>query len=151
MLVLLGLGSNLGNRRRYLLTAIEKLAKHAKINVLSTSTIRKTAAYGKTDQPDFLNAAIKIETELSALELLKLTQKIEIQLGRKRTEHWGPRTIDIDILFFGNKVVALPQLQIPHPEIPKRKFVLEPLNEICPNFIDPISQKKIKDLYKEIL
>jgi 2-amino-4-hydroxy-6-hydroxymethyldihydropteridine diphosphokinase len=151
MLVFLGLGSNLGERRKNLLTALEKLGNNSQINILACSKIRETPPYGKTDQPDFLNCAVKIQTTLSPAELLHFSQKTEDLLGRIRSKHWGPRIIDIDILYYGNKIVDLPQLKIPHPEIPKRKFVLEPLNELSPNFIDPISKKNIKNLYKELL
>ncbi|MDY6915850.1 MAG: 2-amino-4-hydroxy-6-hydroxymethyldihydropteridine diphosphokinase [Candidatus Cloacimonadota bacterium] len=151
MLVYLGLGSNLGNRKANILSAIKMLRNSDNITISKTSKIRETLPYGKTDQPQFLNCITEIDTDLIPTDLLNQTQKIENILGRVRHEHWGPRTIDIDILFYEDKIIFTSQLQVPHPYFSKREFVLQPMVEIAPNFIDPISKKTIKKIYKEFL
>ena len=109
-----------------------------------------TAPYGKTDQPDFMNCVIELETSLLPEELLKKCLYIENQLGRIRNEKWGPRTIDIDLLFCGNKIINTELLILPHPEVHKRKFVLTSLNELCPDLVHPILKKKIRDIFMEL-
>lgn len=103
---------------------------------------------GKLEQPDFLNCVIEIETELSAVELLDALQKIEKKMGRKRELRWGPRLIDLDILFYANKILHSKELYIPHKEIGNRKFILRSLVEIAPNFVHPELKHKIKFLYE---
>lgn len=150
MICYLGLGSNLGERYELIQSAIEKINTIQNVNTLERSSLIETEPYGKTDQPDFINCVIKINTGLSSLELLKRCLKIEDELGRLRSEKWGARTIDIDILFYGDKIIKKKRLEIPHPGIAKRRFVLRSLNEICPEFVHPVLQTKIKTLYKEI-
>ncbi len=147
MICYLGLGSNLGNREEYILKALSELSK--KMKILQNSEIIETKPYGNVNQPDFLNCVTKIETELNPLELLKICTEIEKKLGRKRSQKWASRTIDIDILFYGNETFQSDELTIPHPEIQKRKFVLKSLNEICPDFVHPVLNKKISQIILE--
>lgn len=140
------LGSNLGNREKCLTDALGLLAERVG-EVLLTSSVYETAAWGKTDQPNFLNIAVKIETVLNPLQLLETVLTIEADLGRVRYEKWGSRLIDIDIILYGEEVIALgDQLQIPHPEMQNRKFVLLPMAEIAPNFIHPVLKRSISEL-----
>jgi len=147
MICYLGLGSNLGNREEFILKALTELSK--KMQILQNSEIIETKPYGNVNQPDFLNCATKIETELKPEELLKICTEIEKKLGRKRTQKWAARTIDIDILFYGIETFQSDELTIPHPEIQKRKFVLKSLNEICPDFVHPVLNKKISQIILE--
>ena len=134
------LGTNLGERNQNLKNALAKIEE--KIGVItSLSSIYETAAWGKTDQPNFLNQAICVKTSLKPLEVLAQTQKIENVLGRTKTEHWGERIIDIDILYFADKIFETENLQIPHPFIQSRRFTLIPLTEIAAEFIHPKLKK----------
>jgi 2-amino-4-hydroxy-6-hydroxymethyldihydropteridine diphosphokinase len=135
--VFLGLGSNLGNKAVNLAQAVELLAHHDKIKVTRQSSLYITAPWGKTDQDEFLNQVVEIDTELTPLELLDVVQQIEIKLGRLRNEKWGPRVIDLDILLFGEETIALPELVVPHPHMYARLFVLVPLQEIAPLLVFP--------------
>lgn len=136
------LGTNLGERLANLDAAKKEL------NVLKESSVYVTAAWGKKDQPDFYNQVIEVSSELSPEEFLKTTQQIEQKLKREKKEKWGPRIIDIDILFDDNKIINTPDLIIPHPQIQKRRFTLVPLNEIAPDLIHPVLQKTISQLLK---
>ncbi|HEX2949111.1 MAG TPA: 2-amino-4-hydroxy-6-hydroxymethyldihydropteridine diphosphokinase [Armatimonadota bacterium] len=131
--VYLSLGSNLGNRTAYLNQAVEKIAHLPHTQVIVVSSIIETPPWGKTDQPSFLNMAIAIETSLLPDQLLHAVQQIEHELGRVRTTHWGPRTVDIDILLYNDLTIDTPELQIPHPYLTERRFVLQPLAEIAPD------------------
>ncbi|MCF7793274.1 MAG: 2-amino-4-hydroxy-6-hydroxymethyldihydropteridine diphosphokinase [Candidatus Cloacimonetes bacterium] len=150
MICYLGLGSNLGDRKDYINRAISRISSHPEISMLKCSTIIETQAFGKKDQPDFLNCVMKIKTQLNPSELLKFCLKTEKSLGRIRYETWGTRTIDIDLLLYENRIVEQPNLKIPHPGIPKREFVLRSLVELCPDYIHPVSKKRIKEMYSEI-
>lgn len=145
----LGLGSNLGDKKEYLDMAIEALIAHDHVVLKEQSKYIETEPYGVTDQPEFLNAVVKIETYLSPFELLELCQSLEEKAGRKRLRKWGERTLDVDILLYGNQVLYTEALKIPHPELHKRSFVLEPLCEIEPYFIHPIYKKNITELYDD--
>jgi 2-amino-4-hydroxy-6-hydroxymethyldihydropteridine diphosphokinase len=148
--VYLLLGSNMGARLQLLETAIKNINQRIG-EVVEKSSIYETAAWGKTDQPGFLNIAIAVNTLLSPLEVLTRALDIESQLGRIREEKWGARLIDIDIIFYGNDIVNIPdQLQIPHPEMHKRKFVLEPLVEIAPALQHPMLNKSLSELLLEL-
>lgn len=147
----IALGSNIGNREENLNQAVEMLNATVGINVIKVSTYYDTVPVGYTEQPNFLNAVVEIETYLSAYELLDVCGDIECKLKRKRTIHWGPRTIDLDILLFGNLVIDDELLTIPHPRMYEREFVLKPLNEIASNVIHPLLNKNISKLYNEIL
>ncbi len=135
--VYLSLGSNLGDKTGNLAQAIDLLAHHDKIRVTHKSSLYITAPWGKTDQDEFINQVVEIDTELTPLELLNVLQQIEIKLGRLRNEKWGPRVIDLDILLFGEETIALPELVIPHPHMYARLFVLIPLQEIAPQLLFP--------------
>ncbi len=139
------LGSNIGNSRQQLLTAIKNIAKQIG-NVTRQSSLYATAAWGNTEQPDFLNQVIVVETTLSALQTIEVILNIENKMGRVRTIKNAPRMIDIDILFFNKEIIAEKNLAVPHPEIENRQFVLIPLNELSPNFKHPVSHKTIHQL-----
>ncbi|HHE37479.1 MAG TPA: 2-amino-4-hydroxy-6-hydroxymethyldihydropteridine diphosphokinase [Candidatus Cloacimonetes bacterium] len=142
----LGLGSNLGNKLENIQKAVSILRNNKKIKIIKNSSIKVTKAWGNTNQPDFLNCVLEIETALDPKKLLKICLEIETEMGRIRKEKWESRIIDIDILFFGNEVINEENLIIPHAFIYKRKFILESLNEICPDYIHPTLKKKIKDI-----
>lgn len=126
----LGLGSNLGDRERYLLTAVERLRSHPCIREVSPSPIYETDPVGVTDQPLFLNMACRIRTTLAPEELLDVAMNIEKTLGRRRDIRWGPRTIDIDILLYDNAAIDTGRLTVPHPRMMERMFVLVPLLDV---------------------
>jgi 2-amino-4-hydroxy-6-hydroxymethyldihydropteridine diphosphokinase len=128
----LGLGGNIGDTRALMAKAIDRLAKNPAIELKAVSALYHTPPWGKTDQPPFLNAAVKIETVLSPAALLKTVLGVEQELGRERAERWGPRTIDIDILVYGTSVVDEPGLRIPHPRLKERAFALAPLLDVLP-------------------
>lgn len=135
---LVSLGSNLGNRSENLHTAIARLAAHPDISALRHSEWHETSPIGgPADQDDYLNAAVAFETSLAPDKLLALLQQIELQLGRRRETHWGPRTIDLDLLIFGQTVLATPTLVLPHPRMAWRRFVLEPAAEVAPDLVHP--------------
>ncbi len=146
--IFLLLGSNSGDRSGQLGMAIEFIGKEIGSTV-ARSKIYETAPWGKTDQPNFLNQAIEIESQLSPKELLVKIQLIEQTLGRKRLEKWGERSIDIDIIYFGDTIIDRSDLIIPHLHLTERKFVLIPLVEISAEFIHPILQKSNAELLKE--
>lgn len=142
--IFLSLGSNLGNRAKNLQTAIDEISKFADIK--SKSSIYETSPMGYKDQGYFLNQVIEVLSALTPLEMIFRIEEIEHKMGRVREIENGPRPIDIDILFYGETILNNPNLQIPHPGIEKRKFVLIPLEEISPEFKHPISKKTIKQL-----
>jgi len=135
--VFLGLGSNIGEREANLRRAIELLDGHPQIEVRRVSSFYETAPVGYTDQPSFLNAVAEVETSLRPRELLDAALEMEGRMGRVRTIRWGPRVIDIDILLYDNERVDEEALQIPHPRMMEREFVLRPLAEIAPNLVLP--------------
>ncbi|HMQ58152.1 MAG TPA: 2-amino-4-hydroxy-6-hydroxymethyldihydropteridine diphosphokinase [Rhizobiaceae bacterium] len=128
---LLGLGGNVGDVRAALARALQAMDADPQVTVRAVSRLWRTPAWGRTDQPDFLNAAALIETRLGARDLLFALQALETAGGRVRRERWGPRTLDIDILFFGSSNIDEPGLTVPHPQIGARAFVLAPLQDIC--------------------
>lgn len=143
------LGSNLGDREKYIASAITEISATLGIIEISSS-LYETASWGKHDQPDFLNQVIELKTNLNPKELLAGVLNIEIKLGRKRIEKWGSRVIDIDILLYGQQIVNEPELSIPHPFLALRRFCLMPLNEIAPEFVHPILKKTIQELLLEL-
>lgn len=148
--VYLLLGSNLGNREEILIKAIKLIDEKIGV-IISQSKNYETKAWGKTDQPDFLNIAIGITTNMMPLEILEQNQAIEEQLGRVRIEKWGARLIDIDIIFYEQEIINIEnRLHIPHPLVQERVFALAPLAEIAPDFIHPVLQKTISTLLQEI-
>ncbi len=146
----LGLGSNLGDKQNYITEAINLISRLKDVEIKRTSSVIETTPFGKTDQPDFLNCVIELETTLIPEDLLKKCSYIENQLGRTRIEKWGARTIDIDLLFFGDTIMNTDALVLPHPELHKREFVLTSLNELCPDLVHPIFNKKIKNIFMEL-
>ncbi|ATW27055.1 2-amino-4-hydroxy-6-hydroxymethyldihydropteridine diphosphokinase [Candidatus Formimonas warabiya] len=133
----LSLGSNLGDKEAYLKKALVYLDEVPEIRVAQKSSLYQTDPVGYTEQDFFLNAVVRVETTLNPDELLKNTQEIENRLGRKRTIHWGPRTMDIDILLFNEEKVSKPDLVIPHAEMLHRRFVLVPLAELDRQILIP--------------
>ncbi|MDX1627089.1 MAG: 2-amino-4-hydroxy-6-hydroxymethyldihydropteridine diphosphokinase [Fulvivirga sp.] len=142
------LGTNLGDKKKNLKHAIE-LIKEKTGPVIAFSSIYKTAAWGIEDQPDFFNQVVTINSELDPEELLNTLHQIEKQLGRVRKEKWGARRIDIDILYYNNQVIDTKNLQVPHPGIADRRFTLEPLVELAPDFVHPALNKTNKRLLDE--
>ncbi len=149
-IVYISSGSNLGDKKANILRAIDKI-KRSNIEVLNVSSFYRTKPYGYQNQDDFYNIVIKIKTTQSPQNLLKLCLEIEKEMGRTRTIKWGPRTIDLDLLFFDKKIINTDQLVIPHPDLHNREFVLKPLLEISPQLVHPIFKKTIQDLYKELV
>ncbi len=142
------LGTNVGDTKKNLTTA--RNAIELSIGpILKASSLYRSKAWGKTDQPDFLNQAIQVETGLQAHELLEQILREEQSMGRIRTEKWSERIIDIDILLYGNGIVSSSSLIIPHPQLPNRRFALEPLAEIAPHFIHPVLGLTIVELLKQ--
>jgi 2-amino-4-hydroxy-6-hydroxymethyldihydropteridine diphosphokinase len=146
--VYLGLGSNLGERTRNLEKSLEKITGLASIE--QKSSIYETEPWGLKEQPNFLNQVIRINTRLAPLELLSALKKIERTMGRKKSVKYGPRLIDLDILFYDDLVMKTETLTIPHPMLTQRAFVLVPLNEIAPNHLHPVEGKKIRELNESI-
>jgi 2-amino-4-hydroxy-6-hydroxymethyldihydropteridine diphosphokinase len=139
------LGSNIGNSEEQLRLATIIIEKQIG-KIIARSAIYQTAAWGKTDQPDFLNQVIIVETILWAEESLSAILTIEEKMGRVRTEKNAPRIIDIDILFFNDAIIQEKELTVPHPEIQNRLFALIPLNELSPNYIHPLLNKTVHEL-----
>ena len=148
--VYVALGSNMGDREGYINGALEALKRHPLMEVRKVSELIVTKPYGGVEQEDFLNGAVEIETLLEPWELLYVLHGMENEAGRKRTEHWGPRTLDLDILFFDRLVMENEDLVIPHPDLENRRFVLEPMNDIAPYLRDPVSGKTMAALLREL-
>lgn len=146
MICYLGLGANLGKRKKNLYAAIEQIKKIRGVEVLRVSSFYETAAWGVTNQPNFINAAVKISAELEPLNLLDELQKIEINLGRVRKEHWGARTIDIDILLIDGLKINCERLTVPHKFLYERDFALIPLSEIFPALKFNLHGDKVKKI-----
>jgi 2-amino-4-hydroxy-6-hydroxymethyldihydropteridine diphosphokinase len=143
-----GLGSNLGAREATLREAVRLLGELDGVEVRAVSSLRETDPVGKLDQPRFVNAALALETSLPARELLDRLLEVERALGRDRSveERWGPRTIDLDLLLYGEETIDMPRLQVPHPRLAERAFVLEPLLELAPELRLP-DGRPLRDLY----
>ena len=133
----LGLGSNIGDRVAYLQAGTRALATKPEFSILKTSSVYETSPEGYLDQGDFLNAALSLRTTKTPASLLETMSAIEDSFGRQRTIHWGPRTLDLDLLMFGNCVVDEAHLKVPHPRLLERRFALEPLAEIAPELVHP--------------
>lgn len=139
--VYIGLGTNLGEREHNLDQALHLLGQAEGVKLVAASSRYVTRPWGKTEQPDFLNQVAAIETARPARELLQELLRIENEMGRVRTEKWGPRVIDLDLLLFGDQVIDEPELQVPHPFLTERDFVMIPLLEIDPGLILPDGRK----------
>lgn len=149
--VYLSAGSNLGERQQFLRAAVRLLQECSEIRNLKVSKLMETAPYGYTEQPAFLNGAIELETLFTPQELLIVIHKIEAELGRERVIHWGPRTIDLDIVFYDDEIVAESELIIPHIDMQNRLFVLEPLYMLCPGKVHPVLHKTVAQLRQELI
>lgn len=143
------LGSNLGDRQSLLARAIWLITQQAG-TIIAESAVYETQSWGKTDEPDYLNRVIQLRTEIEPEALLDILLEIEQQMGRERRERWGARVIDIDILFYDDRVINTLQLQIPHPRLHERRFTLEPLFEIVPYLKHPVLKKDILQLLNEL-
>ena len=144
----LGLGSNLGDREDNLRKALSLLGQQGRLTAISS--VYETEPWEYTPQPLFLNLVCAVETHLGPWELLELAQGVERRLGRVVTFRYGPRTIDVDILLYGDEVMETSRLQIPHPGIPERAFILVPLAEIAPGLVHPRLKKTIGELLAEV-
>jgi len=141
-------GGNIGNREEQLAYAARLIAERCG-SIIDRSSLYETAAWGKKDQPPFLNQALVVETPLNARDFLNEVLYIENLMGRDRVEKYGPRIIDIDIIFFNHQKIKENGLVVPHPEMANRRFVLEPLNEVIPAYIHPIYYKTVNELLNE--
>ena len=146
----IALGSNLGEKKNYLDVAIEELKAVKGIEIESVSDWIETEPYGYLDQPNFLNGCACLRTWLEPFALLDVLQSIEAKAGRERKIHWGPRTLDLDLLFYDDQILGTKRLIVPHPEIEKRSFVLVPMAQIAPWLRHPVSKSTIKQLLEEL-
>ena len=144
-------GSNLGDKEKFIEEAIEALSNLPQINIVAISDKIVTKPYGNVEQDVFLNGVMKIETLLSADELLQILQKVEEHAGRERKIHWGPRTLDLDIIFYDDDIISEDDLIVPHPDMKNRDFVLKPLMQIAPYKLHPVYRKTISDMYAELM
>jgi 2-amino-4-hydroxy-6-hydroxymethyldihydropteridine diphosphokinase len=143
----IGFGSNINDRLTFIRKAANEIEQHNNCKIIKFSSVYETKPFGETDQPDFLNAVAKTTTSLPVLELFRFLKDIEKKLGRKETYKWGPREIDLDLLFYNDIVFSDENLTVPHPGIPQRDFVLIPLIEIEPALFHPVLKQKISDIY----
>lgn len=148
--VYLSLGSNMGDKRENLLEAIKRVGELENTEVVKSSIILETEPFGYIEQDNFLNACLEVKTLLTPQEFLSSILKIELDMGRVREIKWGPRVIDIDILFYDDEIIQEDNLAVPHPWICEREFVLEPLSEIAPNYVHPLERKTIMMLARKL-
>ena len=146
--IFLQLGSNVGNRGLYLKTAAKKIEQEVG-NILNISSMHETEPWGHQNQSKFLNQVMLISSRLNPFDILDIAQRIEKDIGRRKSDKWGEREIDIDILFYNNEVISTNRLNIPHPLIHERLFVLIPLSEIAPDLVHPIYNKNVQTLLLE--
>jgi 2-amino-4-hydroxy-6-hydroxymethyldihydropteridine diphosphokinase len=146
----IGLGSNLGNRLGNLRGAIAAIREMPGLAVTQMSSVYETEPVGNRDQPKFINAVIEVACELSPAELLSVLLRIEKHMGREPSGKWEPRVIDLDIVYYGDQVLDSRELSIPHPEAARRVFVLEPLAEIAPGFVDPVHRRTVRELLAQL-
>lgn len=147
---ILSIGSNIGDKEAYLNNAVDSLYDDGNCRVNVVSNYIETEPYGPVEQDNFLNGCIEIETLYSPKELLEKVNQIEAESGRMRDIHWGPRTLDIDIIFYEDEIVDEPDLKIPHVEMHKRLFVLEPLKQIAPYWKHPILNRTVSQILEEL-
>ncbi|NII27714.1 2-amino-4-hydroxy-6-hydroxymethyldihydropteridine diphosphokinase [Pseudoflavitalea sp. X16] len=147
--VYLLIGGNVGDRRENLRQAVTAIDQSCGGHVVRQSAIYETAAWGKTDQQAFLNQALLLSTSFTPTHLLQQILQTEVLLGRVRQERYGPRIIDIDILFFNDAIINDPALTVPHPEVQNRRFALTPLQEIAPGLVHPVLKKSVDQLLQE--
>jgi len=146
----IGIGSNLGEREFLIRKAVEGLRELPRTSVIQVSSLYDTDPVGDIEQPAFLNAVVRLETELEARELLWHLLLIEKRMGRIRTQRWGPRSIDLDLLFHGDESIEETDLRVPHPEAHNRAFVLLPLQELEPDFIHPETGEPIRTMIRKL-
>ncbi|MEM8641034.1 MAG: 2-amino-4-hydroxy-6-hydroxymethyldihydropteridine diphosphokinase [Cyanobacteria bacterium P01_G01_bin.54] len=142
----IALGSNLGDSAQILAQAIQKLNEHPHIQINAVSPWYQTTPVGGPPQPDYLNGCATLMTKLTPLALLDVLLQLEQCFGRVRRERWGPRSLDLDLLFYAQQIIALPQLTVPHPRMRDRAFVLVPLADIAPQWHDPVTQQTVAQL-----
>lgn len=148
--VYLGVGSNLGDRVEFLDMAIDEIMSDDNIKLVRKSSYIETAPYGVLDQPNFLNGVLQVETIYTPQELLEFCHRVEEKSGRIRERVWGERTLDVDILLYGDEIIFTEHLKIPHPELHMREFVLKSMKEVAPYLIHPVYKKNMLELYKEL-
>jgi len=146
--IYIGVGANLGDREVNIRESLDKMSRFAEI--LNVSNIYETKPYGKTDQPDFLNCVVEIDTTLDPQMLLDRLLAVENEMGRIRAEKWGPRVLDLDILFYGNLIVENDHLELPHYDFENRMFFVQPMCDLNKNFIHPLSQRTMEDIFKSL-
>ena len=145
----IGIGSNLGDRIESLRSGVTRLRDTDCLSVVRCSSVYETEPVGKKDQGPFLNAVVECASSCEPGNLLSVLREIERQCGRKERGRWEPRELDLDILFYGDLVLTTAALRIPHPEVPRRRFVLEPLSEIAPRFPDPLRGNRVIDMLRD--
>lgn len=150
MLAYIGIGSNLGDKLANCRQAIQAIATEKGNELIACSSFYYTEPVGKKDQNWFVNAVIAVETSFPPRQLMEFLMSVERRMGRERKERWGPRIIDLDLLFYGNLIWQEEGLFIPHPEIAKRRFVLRPLKDIAPHLIHPLLGKTVTELLEEL-
>jgi 2-amino-4-hydroxy-6-hydroxymethyldihydropteridine diphosphokinase len=147
----IGIGSNQGDSVRICSDVFDLLQKHPAVSIVKASSLYRTKPVGFTGQDWFVNAAVLCETSLEPLALLDFLFELETSFGRVRTIRWGPRTLDLDILFYGNRQLDLPGLKVPHPQLQNRLFVLVPLAEIEPDWVHPGSGLRVQEMLDRLL
>ena len=146
----IGAGANLGEPVRQLRQAQEQLEKASGVKFLAASSFYRTQPVGPVEQPPFINAVFSLEPEIGPHDLLSLLLDIEQKMGRVRKERWGPRVIDLDLIFYGEEVINEQGIKVPHPRLHERRFVLAPLAEIAPGFVHPVLKKTVSELLAEL-
>jgi 2-amino-4-hydroxy-6-hydroxymethyldihydropteridine diphosphokinase len=146
----IGIGSNVGDKTGNCRRAIAEISKYRQNGLIAQSSLYKTDPIGYTQQDWFINCVIEIETSFTAYELVHVLEDIEVSMGKKRTFKWGPRIIDLDILFFNDEIIQGEELTVPHPEVQNRAFVLVPLREIAGDYIHPLMKKSISQLTAQL-
>lgn len=147
--VYIAFGSNLGDSMKIIDKALNLIENNG-MNIIKKSKIYETKPYGYTNQPNFINGVILVDTEMGCRKILEKLLSIEEELGRVREIHWGPRVIDLDIIFYNNEIYNEENLIVPHPDMQNRDFVLKPMNDICPEYVHPILLRSIGELLKEL-
>jgi 2-amino-4-hydroxy-6-hydroxymethyldihydropteridine diphosphokinase len=146
----IGIGSNRGNRKENCETAVKIIAAHKNTAIIKKSSLYETEAWGEESHDNFINYVAEIKTGKNVFNFFSLLQQTENKIGKQKEGFWGPRNIDIDLLFFGQEIINEPELKVPHPFLHLRRFVIEPLSEIAPDFIHPIINQSIKVLLKNL-